>query len=243
MRSRAVNRARNQAATTDRREIAANPSVLSRVSRYALPLSGRGCKRREPAELETGRGRETIALHFCARPRGNRKLRYLVGYPPPDRRAPLWRPTLPVFHLPSVARARALELGTYFSPLFGGDAEVWSNPECNRHSRGEEEEAEKVKEVRGRRGDGTERREIDRSNVLSASSNITYHLYSQPHSRCVCTYVILSGKGWGEVRYVWVGKRVYGVSCIYSTYLPRTSEPWLRRMTVVTKSGHRWLLS
>jgi len=40
--------------------------------------------------------------------------------------------------------------------------------------------------------------EIDRSNVLSASSNITYHLYSRPHSRCM--YVILSREG----TYEWV---------------------------------------
>lgn len=68
-----------------------------------------------------GSRQETIALHFCARPRGNRKLRYLLRdyLPPflPFPLAPLLHPHLPppppLYHPPLVPLSRP-------SPLIRG---------------------------------------------------------------------------------------------------------------------------
>lgn len=156
-------------------------------------------------------------MHFCARPRGNRKLRYLVGYPLPDRRTPLPSPRFPA--LPSTL-GRSLELSAVRTSLLwrfslGGDAEVW-NPECNRHPRGGREGGGS-KGGRGAPGMG-QRGERSIARTCFRHRRILPTTYIPSHIAGVCTYVILSGKG---ERGTYVGKRVYGVS---RTYLPIAHE-------------------
>lgn len=156
-----------------------------------------------------GRGRETIALHFCARPRGNRKLRYLVGYPPPTV-APLWRPTSPVFYPPSFARSRS-----YFSRWL-----VLLSRWRRRSLESQMQPAparRRVKEVggTGAAGQGGER---SIARTCFRHRRILPTTYIPGHIAGVCTYVILSGGYVCVSRWVYV----YGVS---RTYLSRVNKP------------------